>query len=216
VVDLEIFKYFDVSPHAHLRGFLDQRVKNGVLRKMIDKWLKAGVLEEGVLRRAADGKPQGGVISPLHSNIFLHHVLDDWFETVARPRLAGRSLLVRYADDAVMAFEDRESGLKMLDALGKRLGRYGLTLHPTKTRFVDFQATPARGGSDGAGPTTFDFLGFTHVWEKSLKGAEDHVGDLEKFGGVLAIALSDRRVLEIITQVGVFSFIAPEAIGQEM
>jgi len=165
-----ISKYFDSIDHGHLRGFLDQRVKDGVVRKMIDKWLKAGVLEEGSLRRAADGTPQGGVISPLLSNIFLHHVLDDWFEAVARPRLPGRCLLVRYADDAVMSFEDRASGLKMLDVLGKRLGRFGLTLHPTKTRFVDFRPIPPGGGHDKMGPTTFDFLGFTHVWGKSLRG----------------------------------------------
>ncbi len=170
VVDIDISKYFDSISHTHLRGFLDQRVKDGVVRKMIDKWLKAGVLDKGVLSRSAGGTPQGGVISPLLSNIFLHHVLDEWFETVARPRLAGRCLLVRYADDAVMAFEDRASGLKMLDALGKRLGRYGLTLHPTKTRFVDFRPTSKRDGHDDGGPTTFDFLGFTHVWGKSRKG----------------------------------------------
>jgi hypothetical protein len=139
---------------------------------MIDKWLKAGVLEEGVLSRSAGGTPQGGVISPLLSNIFLHHVLDEWFETVARPRLRGRCLLVRYADDAVMAFEDRASGEKMLEALGKRLGRYGLTLHPTKTRFVNFRPAPRGGGNDATGSTTFDFLGFTHVWGKSLKGKD--------------------------------------------
>jgi group II intron reverse transcriptase/maturase len=170
VVDIDISKYFDSIPHAHLRGFLDQRVKDGVVRRMIDKWLKAGVLEEGVLRRGEAGTPQGGVISPLLSNIFLHHVLDDWFETVARPRLQGRCLLIRYADDCVMAFEDRASGEKMLEVLGKRLGRYGLTLHPTKTRFVDFRANPPGGGHSATTATTFDFLGFTHVWGKSLKG----------------------------------------------
>ena len=175
VVDVDISKYFDTIDHTHLRGFLDQRVKDGVVRKMIDKWLKAGVLDEGVLSRSAGGTPQGGVISPLLSNIFLHHVLDDWFETVARPRLRGRSMLVRYADDCVMAFEDRASGLKMLEVLGKRLGRYGLTLHPTKTRFVDFRPTPPDRENKGDGhpdtaATTFDFLGFTHVWGKSRKG----------------------------------------------
>ena len=170
VVDVDISKYFDTIDHTHLRGFLDQRVKDGVVRKMIDKWLKAGVLEEGVLRRAEGGTPQGGVISPLLSNIYLHHVLDEWFETVARPRLQGRCLLVRYADDAVMAFEDRASGEKMLEVLGKRLGRYGLTLHPIKTRFVDFRPQRPGGGPPAPGPTTFDFLGFTHVWGKSMKG----------------------------------------------
>jgi group II intron reverse transcriptase/maturase len=87
VVDIDISKYFDSIDHTHLRGFLDQRVKDGVVRKMIDKWLKAGVLDTGVLSRTAGGTPQGGVISPLLSNVYLHHVLDDWFETVVRPRI---------------------------------------------------------------------------------------------------------------------------------
>ena len=152
VVDVDISKYFDTIDHGHLRGFLDQRVTDGVVRRMIDKWLKAGVLDKGVLRRTTGGTPQGGVISPLLSNIYLHHVLDRWFETVARPHLRGRCLLVRYADDAVMAFEDHAAGMKMLAVLGKRLGRYGLTLHPTKTRFVDFRfRRPARVPSDGSG-----------------------------------------------------------------
>src|SRR5258708_5213017 len=103
VIDIE--KYFDSIPHSQLRDFLDQRVTDGVIRWMIDKWLKAGVLEDDLLRHTADGSPQGGVISPCLSNIFLHHVLDDWFEHDVRPRLKGRCTLVRFADDAVMAFE---------------------------------------------------------------------------------------------------------------
>ncbi len=99
VLDVDIRKYFDTIPHAQLRGVLDQRITDGVIRRMIDKWLKAGVMEEGQLRQGTEGSPQGGVISPLISNIYLHHVLDEWFETVVRPRLKGRSILVRYADD---------------------------------------------------------------------------------------------------------------------
>ena len=192
VLDIDISKYFDTIDHTHLRGFLDQRVKDGVVRKMIDKWLKAGVLDEGVLSRSAGGTPQGGVISPLLSNIYLHHVLDEWFETVVRPRLKGRCLLVRYADDAVMAFEDRASGMKVLEALGKRLGRYGLTLHPTKTRLVDFRPTHPGGEPPDGDVTTFDFLGFTHVWGKSLKG----------FDVVRQITAKDRyaRALASVTQ----------------
>ena len=167
VVDVDISKYFDTIDHGHLRGFLDQRVTDGVVRRMIDKWLKAGVLDKGVLRRTTGGTPQGGVISPLLSNIYLHHVLDGWFETVARPHLRGRCLLVRYADDAVMAFEDHAAGMKMLAVLGKRLGRYGLTLHPAKTRFVDFRFRRPQGCHPMAAGTTFDFLGFTHVWGKA-------------------------------------------------
>jgi RNA-directed DNA polymerase len=168
VVDIDISKYFDTIDHTHLRRFLDQRVTDGIVRGMIDKWLKAGVLEGGVLRRTTGGTPQGGVISPLLSNIFLHYVLDDWFETVARPRIKGRCQLVRYADDAVLTFEDHLAGKKMPELLGKRLGRYGLKLHPTKTRFLDFRFRQLEGGRHPAtSGTTFNFLGFTHVWGKS-------------------------------------------------
>ena len=105
VVDVDISKYFDTIDHAKLRRFLDQRVTDGVVRKMIDKWLKAGALDKGVLTRTTGGTPQGGVISPLLSNIYLHYVLDEWFEVTAEPKLKGRCQLVRYADDAVIALE---------------------------------------------------------------------------------------------------------------
>ena len=87
VIDLDIEKYFDSISHSHLRSFLDRRVTDGVIRRMIDKWLSAGVLEDGLLRRATEGSPQGGVVSPCLSNIFLHHVLDEWFENEVKPRL---------------------------------------------------------------------------------------------------------------------------------
>ena len=171
VIDIDIEKYFDSISHSHLRDFLDRQVTDGVIRRMIDKWLKAGVLEDGLLRHATEGSPQGGVISPCLSNIFLHHVLDEWFENEVRPRLKGRCTLVRFADDAVMAFETYHDAKRVLDVLGKRLARYGLTLHPDKTRFVDFRITDQMGQhhpeTDG---TTFTFLGFCHVWGKSRKG----------------------------------------------
>jgi RNA-directed DNA polymerase len=139
VIDLDIENYFGSISHSHLRDFLDRRVTDGVIRRMIDKWLKAGVLEDGLLRHATEGSPQGGVVSPCLSNIFLHHVLDEWFENEVKPRLRGRSTLVRFADDAVMAFADFRDAQRVLDVLDKRLARYGLTLHPDKTRFVDFR-----------------------------------------------------------------------------
>ena len=137
---------------------------------MIDKWLKAGVLEKDAVHRPVAGTPQGGVISPMLSNVFLHHVLDEWFEEVAKPRLHGRCQLVRYADDFVIALEDRHSGKRLLDVLGKRLGRFGLTLHETKTRYVDFRRRRPYGRHWMASATTFDFLGFTHVWGRSMRG----------------------------------------------
>ena len=135
------------------------KLSNGVIRRMIDKWLKAGALEDGLLHHATEGSPQGGVISPCLSNIFLHHVLDEWFEFEVRPRLKGRCTLVRFADDAVMAFEDFLDAKRVLSVLGKRLARYGLTLHPDKTRFVDFRNNRPNGTdhpeTDGPVATTF-------------------------------------------------------------
>ena len=170
VLDVDIRKYFDSIPHQALRAILDQRVTDGVIRRMIDKWLKAGVLENGLLHLATEGTPQGGVISPMLSNIYLHHVLDEWFESEVKPRMAGSCTLVRFADDFVMTFKNHHDARRVLDVLGKRLERYGLTLHADKTRFIDFR--PERQGGthpDCKGPP-FDFLGFTHTWAKSRKG----------------------------------------------
>ena len=172
VIDADLRAYFDSISHTHLRSFLDLRIKDGVVRRMIDKWLKAGVLEEGTVHRPVAGTPQGGVISPILSNIFLHHVLDKWFEEEARPRLRGNCQLVRFADDFVVALEDRHSGKRLLDVLGKRLGRYGLTLHEAKTRYVDFRRRRPYGRHWMASATTFDFLGFTHVWGRSMQGKD--------------------------------------------
>ena len=167
VIDADVSKYFDTIPHEHLRAFLDLRIKDGVVRRMLDKWLKAGVLEEGALQRTGKGTPQGGVISPLLANIFLHHVLDEWFEREVKPRLRGRGLLVRYADDFVLLFEHDRDGQRVLAVLGKRLGRYGLRLHPDKTRYVDFRPKRPYGRGKGA---AFDLLGFTHYWVRSRRG----------------------------------------------
>jgi len=168
VLEVDIRKYFDTISHRELRAVLDQRVTDGVIRRMIDKWLNAGVLEEGRLHFATAGTPQGGVISPILSNIFLHHVLDLWFAREVRARLSGKASLVRFADDFVMTFEAHHDAQRVLEVLGKRFGRFGLTLHPTKTRFIDFR--PQRRGGTPDGKPTFDFLGFTHTWVKSRKG----------------------------------------------
>jgi RNA-directed DNA polymerase len=170
VLDVDVRKYFDSIPHPHLRAILDQRVTDGVIRRMIDKWLNAGVLEEGSLHFATEGTPQGGVISPILSNIFLHHVLDQWFESEVRPRLRGNATLVRYADDFVMTFETHQDAKRVLEVLGKRLGRFGLTLHPDKTRFIDFRPQRRDGTHPDCKDPPFDFLGFTHTWGKSRNG----------------------------------------------
>ena len=130
IIDADITNYFGSIDHGHLRAFLDLRIRDGVVRRMLDRWLKAGVMEGTTLHRPETGAPQGGVLSPLLSNLYLHHVLDDWFERTVKHRLQGSCRLVRFADDFVIAFSDRQSGQRVLEVLGKRLGRFGLALHP--------------------------------------------------------------------------------------
>ena len=165
LIDGDITKFFDRLDKGHLRSFLDRRVRDGVIRRLIDKWLKAGVLEAGAVEYPELGTPQGGVISPLLSKIYLHEVLDRWFEEQIRPRLRGRAFLIRYADDFVMGFERQEDAKRVLAVLAKRLEKYGLQLHEGKTRLVDL-----RPPDPGVGGGTFNFLGFTHHWAKSRKG----------------------------------------------
>jgi group II intron reverse transcriptase/maturase len=175
ILEVDIRKFFDTLDHAHLRELLRQRVRDGVLLRLIDKWLKAGVLEEGCLTHPEAGTPQGGVISPLLANIFLHYVLDVWFETEVKPRLKGHAYLIRYADDFIIGFANERDARRVLEVLPKRMAKYGLTLHPDKTRLVPFQrpsAQPSRGSSGGPGPQpgTFDLLGFCHYWGRSWRG----------------------------------------------
>jgi hypothetical protein len=142
-----------------------------VLIRLIGKWLNAGVLEEGRLYHPESGTPQGGVISPLLANIYLHEVLDVWWARDVKPRLFGKAELVRYADDFVMVFETEEDARRVADVLVKRFEKYGLRLHPEKTRLVRFTKPKDRDPPEGGnGPDTFDLLGFTHFWGKSLKG----------------------------------------------
>jgi group II intron reverse transcriptase/maturase len=183
IVEVDIRKFFDTLDHRHLRAFVGRRVRDGVLRRLIGKWLSAGVMEDGSVSYPDSGSPQGGVISPMLSNIYLHYVLDEWFEREVKPRLKGRTHLIRYADDFVIGFTDEEDARRVMEVLPKRFGRYGLTLHPAKTRLVPFrQPSPRRnngnnrdgdpGGDRGGGdgPGSFDFLGFTHVWALSQRG----------------------------------------------
>jgi len=167
VLDVDIRKYFDTLNFQHLRAFLGQRVRDGMVCRLINKWLKAGVWERGVTHYPEVGAPQGSVISPVLSNIYLHEVLDVWFHEVARPRLKGQAYLIRFADDFVMCCQYREDAERLIEVLPKRFGKYGLELHPEKTRVVDFRPPcPANDGST----QTFDFLGFTHYWGKTRHG----------------------------------------------
>jgi group II intron reverse transcriptase/maturase len=167
VVEVDIKKFFDTVDHAHLRDILGQRIGDGVLLRLIGKWLNAGVVEGLVLSYPDGGTPQGGVISPLLANIYLHTVLDEWFVRVVKPALARTAQMIRYADDFVVAFESKRDAEQFLSILPKRFGDYGLTLHPDKTRMVRFR----RPDRDGDGhPETFDLLGFTHHWGLSRNG----------------------------------------------
>lgn len=175
IVDVDLRKFFDTIDHGHLREFLKRRVRDGVILRLIGKWLNAGVLEEGVLTIPDDGTPQGGVISPLLANIFLHYVLDEWFEEVVRPRLQGEAFVIRYADDFVIGVAREDDAQRIMDVLPKRMSKYGLTVHPEKTRLVRFEPPQADDSAteerDPPEPKTFDFLGFTHYWGRSQRGA---------------------------------------------
>jgi group II intron reverse transcriptase/maturase len=168
ILDVDIRKYFDTINHSQIQALLRQRVNDGVITRPIGKWLKAGIQEEGYLRYPETGSPQGGVISPILSNIYLHYVMDLWFEKTVRPRMAGKVFMVRFADDLVIGFTNRQDALRVKEVLPKRFAKYGLEVHPEKTRLIPFGKpnTGQRLGNRG----TFDFLGFTHYWGKSRKG----------------------------------------------
>jgi group II intron reverse transcriptase/maturase len=174
VLEVDISKFFDTLDHGHLRQFVQHRVRDGVLLRLIGKWLNAGVMEAGQLSYPESGSPQGGVISPLLANIYLHYVLDEWFEQEVQPRLAGRAYLIRYADDFVIGFTNEKDAHRVKEVLPKRFGRYGLQIHPGKTRLVRFtkpnNGQPIDRGRPSGKPESFDLLGFTHHWGRSLRG----------------------------------------------
>jgi len=184
ILEVDIRKFFDTLEHGHLRAFLQRRIRDGVILRLIGKWLNAGVLEAGELTYSETGTPQGGVISPLLANVFLHYVLDVWFVEEVQPRLHGRAFLIRYADDLVMGFACEQDAQRVWKVLPERFGKFGLTVHPDKTRLLPFQRptpratrkgqpppseSPPRNG--GGRPGSFDFLGFTHYWGRSRRGA---------------------------------------------
>ena len=144
-----------------------RRVSDGVINRIIGKWLNAGIMEQGNREYPGKGTPQGGVISPLLSNLYLHEVLDDWFVKEVQPRMKGKAFMVRYADDAIIGCEKREDAERIYAVLAARFEKYGLKIHPEKTRLLDF-TKPVEGQPKGK--ESFTFLGFTHYWTKSRKG----------------------------------------------
>jgi group II intron reverse transcriptase/maturase len=167
IIDADMQNYFGSINHQCLREFLDLKIKDGVIRKMIDKWLKAGIFENGQVTYPTEGTPQGGSLSPLLSNVYLHYVLDTWFKEQIQQLLIGGSFIIRFADDFLLGFSNREDALRVMEVLPKRLGKFGLTLHPEKTRLIDLEKEK-KGGDHPI--KTFDFLGFTHYMSKSRKG----------------------------------------------
>lgn len=167
VLDADIASFFEELDHAKLREILAQRVCDGTIVRLVGKWLRAGVLEGGIVHRRRQGTPQGGVISPLLANIYLHTVLDRWWVEEVLPRLSGEAHLIRYADDFVMVFANESDARRVREVLPQRFARFGLRLHPDKTRLLRFQKPM---GSGGGSPETFEFLGFLHYWRRNRRG----------------------------------------------
>jgi len=169
ILEIDIASFFDSIDRKMLMEMLQERVVDGSFKRLIGKCLHVGILDGAEYSEPSEGTVQGSTLSPLLGNVYLHHVLDVWFERDVRPRLSGEGHLVRYADDAVFCFEREEDARRVLAALSRRFERYRLTLHPEKTRLLPHHRPDPTGGS-GTGPATFDFLGFTHYWGRARKG----------------------------------------------
>lgn len=169
ILELDVESFFDSINRRMLLEMIQERVVDGSLKRLIGKCLHVGVFDGDDYTEPEDGTVQGSVLSPVLGNIYLHHVLDSWFEREVVPRIRGRARLIRYADDAVIGFEHEADARKVLEALRKRFERYGLRLHPEKTRVVSFER-PERTRQTGKAKATFDFLGFTHYWRRARSG----------------------------------------------
>jgi RNA-directed DNA polymerase len=171
ILEIDITAYFDSIVREQLMEMIGKRVSDGSVLQLIRKWIKVGVIEEGQLLVSETGTGQGQTISPLLANIYLHYVLDEWFEEVVKPRLRGVAHEIRFADDGLLCFQYREDAEKVLNVLPKRFSKYGLTLHPEKTRLVEFgRYAEEHAKRQGKKPGTFDFLGFTYICARSRRG----------------------------------------------
>ena len=167
VLEADIVSFFDSIDRKMLMEMLRERIADESLMRLVGKCLHVGILDGTEYEETEQGTTQGSVLSPLLGNVYLHHVLDAWYEREVRPRLTGRSELVRYADDLVICFENQDDARRVFDVLPKRMAKYGLKLHPEKTRLVDLR--PPNGGN-GTGGGTFDFLGFTLLRQRTRYG----------------------------------------------
>lgn len=170
ILEFDVVSFFDSVRRLQLMEMLQERVADGSLLRLIGKCLRVGVLDGEVFTEPSEGTVQGSTLSPLLGNVYMHTVLDRWFTEEVRPRLRGKATFVRYADDGVFGFERQDDAQRVLVALGKRMQRFGLTLHPEKTRLLDFRA-PARSRGEGKSPTSFDYLGFCWYWRRTRTGA---------------------------------------------
>ena len=172
VLEIDIRAYFDSIVRSALVGMIEKRVIDGSVLRLIGKWIKVGVIEDGRLLVSETGTGQGQPISPLLANIFLHYILDKWFEDEVKPRLKGEAYEIRFADDAILCFQHKEDAEKVLEVLPKRFEKYGLTLHPEKTRLIEFgrYAAKSAGKQGKKKPATFNFLGFVHICARSRQG----------------------------------------------
>jgi len=171
ILELDITAYFDSIVRKQLMEMIEKRVRDGSVLCLIRKWIQVGVIEEGRLLLSETGTGQGQTISPLLANIYLHHVLDEWFENEVKPRLRGEAHEIRFADDAVLCFQYKKDADKVMEVLPKRFAKYGLTIHPEKTRLVEFGRYAEEDAKrQGKKPATFDFLGFTYVCARSRRG----------------------------------------------
>jgi group II intron reverse transcriptase/maturase len=172
VLELDICSYFDSIVRKLLMEMIECRVTDASILRLIGKWINVGVIDEGRLLVSETGTGQGQIISPLLANLYLHHVLDVWFEQEVKPRLKGQAYEIRYADDAILCFQYPEDAQKVMRVLAKRFSKFGLTLHPEKTRLVEFgrHALAKAERTGGIKPATFDFLGFTHICARSRRG----------------------------------------------
>jgi len=171
ILEIDIRSYFDKIVREILVEMMEKRVSDGSVLRLIQKWIKVGVIEEGRLLVSETGPGQGQPISPLLANTYLHYILDEWFGEVVKPRLKGEAYEIRFADDAILCFERKEDAEKVMSVLPKRFEKYGLTLHPEKTRLIEFGRDAARNAKkQGKKPATFDFLGFTHICTRIRKG----------------------------------------------
>jgi group II intron reverse transcriptase/maturase len=170
ILEIDVVSFFDSMIRSCLMEMLQKRVADGSILRLVGKCLHVGVLEGEEFTEPSEGTVQGSTLSPLLGNVYLHYVLDLWFAEEVKPRLRGRAMLVRYADDAVFGFERRDDAQRVMAVLGKRMARFGLSLHPQKTRLLDFRR-PARSRGEGRSPRTFDFLGFCWYWRRTRAGS---------------------------------------------